>query len=190
MPIPFSSYDKVSREMYGDQTSVEPLPMTMRSRTIASSTFVDVTKSTTNTHNQLSKFWSWWPTIIYHLMHLKCHSCYNIAIYGLSSSNSCKLYHPFIYFMELARVKCTCTMDNEYIFVMTLEEIPTLEYLLSHQSDGLAKKACHNFSGSLAPGDPFFVKATSNPSSVEQAYKFDTWSEQEQKIEENLSQSN
>ena len=65
-------------------------------------------------------------------------------------------------------------MDNEHIFVMTLDEIPTLEYLLSHQSDGLAKKACHNFSGSLAPGDPFFVKATSNASSGEQAYKFDT----------------
>ena len=123
--IPFSSYDKVSREMYGDQISAEPLPMTMRSRTIANSTFVNVTKSTTNTHDQPSKFSSWWPTIIYHLMHLKCHSCYSIAvnqpIYGLLSSNSCKLYHPFIYFMELARVKCTYTMDNEHIFVMNLE---------------------------------------------------------------------
>ena len=54
--IPFSSYDKVSREMYGDQISAEPLPMTMRSSTIATSTFVDVTKSTTNTHDQPSKF--------------------------------------------------------------------------------------------------------------------------------------
>jgi hypothetical protein len=61
-------------------------------------------------------------------------------------------------------------------------EIPTLEYLLSHQSDGLAKKACHNFSGSLTPEDLLFVNATSSASSDKLAHKARTHGEEKNKI--------